>query len=113
MILLDQWNKKTTEQKKQAIRQYRYDAKLDAVDITTLCENVDVVDGFIKKAHEAAEHTTHYGARGIVEVLRFHTLIKGKDPTFKINNNMTPLLARISMAMFPRLNGFFETRGTL
>lgn len=57
---------------------------------------------------------TFYGARGIFEYLRFETHVSGKEETFKLNNNLPPLFARIALALFEDLhiNGepFFQCR---
>lgn len=50
-----------------------------------------------------------YSARTIAEVLRHNAATRGADPTYKINNNVVPIMAR----MFMRIHscpGFFEVR---
>ncbi len=53
----------------------------------------------------------HYGAKAIVEVIRYDHNVKteSRDP-FKVNNNFTCLLARKAMAEYSELADFFETR---
>lgn len=50
----------------------------------------------------------HYGARAIIEYIRFQTLVVDSSATFKINNNYISGLARL----YNRVTGtrFFETR---
>ena len=56
----------------------------------------------------------HYGAKGIVERLRWHYELRaqrsGMDFDYKINNNTVSRLARFCMQREPGLVGFFETR---
>lgn len=54
----------------------------------------------------------HYGAKAIMEVIRYHRAISGQDEKepFKINNNWTSRLARKLMDEDARFTDFFETR---
>jgi len=53
----------------------------------------------------------HYGAKAIVEVIRFHRIIHKDDKDeYKINNNITAYYARKFHRNFPQFDGFFETR---
>ena len=54
----------------------------------------------------------HFGAKAIVERLRFHyALTKGPDAGgYRINNSFTAYLARWAMRRNPELQEFFETR---
>jgi len=54
----------------------------------------------------------HYGAKAIMEVIRFHRAMSGADEKepFKINNNYTSLVARKLIAEDSRFASFFETR---
>jgi len=51
----------------------------------------------------------HYGAKAIMEVVRYRTAISGND-SFKINNNFTSRYARQLMAEDGRFVRFFELR---
>lgn len=51
-----------------------------------------------------------YGAKAIMEVIRFHQAIQTKDPHFRINNNLTSYYARKFHRVYPEHRGFFETR---
>lgn len=79
-------------------------------DRTTLIEAPDVVNGFFIEAHKVAKLRDHYSARTIVHVLRHHSILEDGDPNFKINDHISPLLARLSMELFPALNGLFSLR---
>lgn len=54
----------------------------------------------------------HYGAKAIMEVIRFHRAMSGQDERepFKCNNNYTSRLVRKLMEEDERFKGFFETR---
>ncbi|MBA3824527.1 MAG: hypothetical protein H0X24_11620 [Ktedonobacterales bacterium] len=55
----------------------------------------------------------HYGAKAIMEVIRYHTAVDGRDAkeAFKLNNSYTSLFARKLIGEMPLLFGnFFETR---
>ncbi len=52
----------------------------------------------------------HYSARTIIEVIRHETIIADNDMTFKVNNNLAAKFSRVSMHLFPALNGMFSTR---
>jgi len=51
----------------------------------------------------------HYSAKGIFELIRWHTGIK-TEGTFKINNNYSADYARKFMEVYPKHKGFFRTR---
>jgi hypothetical protein len=51
----------------------------------------------------------HYGAKAIMEVVRYRTIVRGDDG-FKVNNNYTSRYARLLMAEDPRFAQFFELR---
>jgi len=52
-----------------------------------------------------------YGAKSIVEVLRWHYALRNKNgEQWKINNNYASRLARLAMERAPELKGFFEVR---
>jgi hypothetical protein len=53
----------------------------------------------------------HYGSKAIIEAIRYHTSVtEGKE--FKINNNITPLFARVFEDKHPQHKGFFEKRAS-
>lgn len=53
----------------------------------------------------------HYGAKTIIEVVRYHSNLEDSSE-FKINNNVCPEFARLAMLMFPETfpDGWFEIR---
>ena len=57
------------------------------------------------------EGRKHYSARKIIQDMRWDTNIRQVgDQTFKIDNVMTPGLARLAMRDEPELKGFFRCR---
>jgi len=52
----------------------------------------------------------HYGAKSIMETIRFHRDVRRNAEGFKINNNFTAYYARKFMDLYPEHEGFFETR---
>ena len=52
----------------------------------------------------------HYGAKCLFEVLRFETIIRGRDDAFKINNSYVSRYSRLLMANDSRFDGFFAVR---
>jgi hypothetical protein len=53
-----------------------------------------------------------YSAKGIFEIIRWHTGVNGSDK-YKINNNYTPYYARMVMNEHPNLfKDFFKLRVT-
>lgn len=53
---------------------------------------------------------THYGAKSIFEVIRWHRIVRANDKQFKINNNYTAYYARKFLQKYPQYQDFFETR---
>jgi hypothetical protein len=53
----------------------------------------------------------NYSAKGIFEIIRWHTGVKGGDQ-YKVNNNYTPHYARMLMDEIPLFRGFFKTRAS-
>lgn len=51
----------------------------------------------------------HYGAKGIFEIIRWHSSVRGNDE-WKINNNYTPFYARKFEENHPRYKNFFYKR---
>ena len=62
----------------------------------------------------AMKGRTHYGAKTIVEVLRYETDLRDSEQTFKLNNNYTSGLARLFMSEHgERYPKFFQLRDSL
>lgn len=51
----------------------------------------------------------HYSAKGIFEIIRWHTGIFA-NKGFKVNNNFTPDYSRKFESVYPQHKGFFEQR---
>ena len=110
MITLHQWQCLSADQQKNYINCYDFGGKLNRAEAIKLSLNVPLFTMFLEEAHKASEKTDHHSARAIIYYLRHQTLVGDNDIDFKINNNISPLLSRASMEMFPALNNFFETR---
>jgi hypothetical protein len=52
----------------------------------------------------------HYGAKGIMEVVRFNYQTSSAGGEFKINNSFTSRYVRKLVYEMPEFAGFFETR---
>ena len=73
-------------------------------------ENQAIWGLFVKYAIEAKEKGfKNYSAKGIFEIIRWHTGVSGNDG-FKLNNNYHADYARKMMRMYPNFQGFFRTR---
>ena len=63
----------------------------------------------------AMKGRTHYGAKTIVEVLRYETDLRDSEQTFKLNNNYTSGLARLFMSehgeRYPKFFHLRDSRG--
>lgn len=51
-----------------------------------------------------------FGARAVLERMRWETNVRGDKADFKLNNNLTPFLARKFMRENPQVGEIFETR---
>lgn len=75
--------------------------------------NPEVYELFKKYTFEAiAAGHEHYGAKGIIERIRWHTSVETKGDAFKINNNWAPFYARLFMLHHPDHDEFFRLRAT-
>jgi hypothetical protein len=73
-------------------------------------ENPHIWEEFKKYSFQAKKRQfKNYSAKGIFEVIRWHTAIEGND-MFKLNNNYHADYARKMMAEFPEFDGFFAIR---
>ena len=77
-----------------------------------LRENFHIFEYFERSALQVSRSGfDHYSARTIVEVMRHRTNIREiGDGTWKLNNNRTPDMAELFLALHPELPGFFELR---
>lgn len=72
--------------------------------------NLHVYEAFEKEALMVAQRREHYSARTIIEFLRHHTLLAEAGDGWKLDNDMTPGLARLFAAEHPRHATLFEFR---
>jgi hypothetical protein len=100
-----EWQKLSRKQKRGIIKRSGTDSFVTA----PVADNVALFDRFIYEAHRVSGRK-RYSARTIIEVLRHNTLASDNDKDFKINNDIAPKFARVSMALFPALEGLFELR---
>ena len=54
----------------------------------------------------------HYSARTIIHVLRHHSALNEQGGEWKINNNVSPYLARLFDLVHPECKGLWEYRET-
>lgn len=73
--------------------------------------NPDVWEAFKKFSDEAKNEKgfLHYSAKGIFEIIRWHTTVRALGK-YKLNNNHAPDYARKMMKEFPEYKGFFFVR---
>lgn len=113
MLKIDEWSAMSEREKKSVIIRYARNTSLTGEQAERLADNLPIVRAFITEAHLIAKKRNHYSARTIVEFIRHHTLLSDDCPEYKINDHLVPLLSRISMEMFPAINGLFNTRGKM
>lgn len=79
-----------------------------------LYKNHAIWQGFANKALMAHSggHKHRFGAKAILEILRWESFLTDAEKTFKINNNRAPDLARLIMDCKPELRGYFQIRGS-
>jgi len=75
-----------------------------------MVDNAHVYDAFEKEALSVAARRAHYSARTIVEFLRHHSLLAQTDDAWKLDNDMTPGLARLFAILNPQHRDLFEFR---
>jgi hypothetical protein len=76
-----------------------------------LPHNLHVFDAFVAEVRKVkARGFNHYSARTIIESLRHHSALNEKGGEWKLNNNMTPYIARLCDLVNPQLAGLFEYR---
>lgn len=73
--------------------------------------NPQVYEEFCERALKLARKgREHLGARMIVEVIRYFSMVEADGDVFKINNNMSSYYARKFMKDNPLYEGIFELR---
>lgn len=111
MLTLSQWQQLSEAEKIQQINTYGLmSADLDQEDWELVSAAIPFFEAFIVEAHKIASKRTHYSARTLIEVIRHHSVLEDSDKTFKVNNNITPIVARLATDMFPYLNGLFHMK---
>ena len=77
-------------------------------------DNCHVVRAFYERACELFEkgNRQFYSAYCIREKLRWDSMIGEVGTEYKISNNVTPHLARLTMVLDPRLSGMFKLKTT-
>jgi len=76
-----------------------------------LPENPHVWDAFVAEAFKIINKGfKHYSTRTIVCVLRHHSAISEVSSAWKINNNLSPYLARLFDLRYPNYKGMWEYR---
>lgn len=74
-------------------------------------ENPHVYELFKRFAGELkVSGRKNYGAKAIIERIRWHLMVETHGEDFKMANNHTSCYARLLMAMEPSFEGFFELR---
>jgi hypothetical protein len=73
-------------------------------------DNTEIWKMFVHLSKQTrAKGFNHYSAKGIFELIRWHTSVKGND-YFKINNNYHADYARKMMRVHKEFEGFFRVR---
>lgn len=76
-----------------------------------LYNNWHIYDMFVKYSMAAKNKgQERWSARDILHVMRWHNDVMEARSPLKLNDYVSPWLARLAMADIPALNGFFETR---
>jgi hypothetical protein len=74
-------------------------------------QNPQVWEMFKKVALQTKEKGfSKYSAKGIFEIVRWHTGVRATGDQFKINNNYTPDYARLMIEQHPEFKTFFLLR---
>ena len=96
--------------KRVAIHEAGERIKLDYADIITVQNNLKLFSAFIELAFERKniEGFKAFGARAIMEHLRWYTNESDNSRMYKITNDITPRFSELSMEIFPELDGFFR-----
>lgn len=54
----------------------------------------------------------HYSAKGVMELIRWHSGATAKGDCFKVNNSYTSYYARLFEKEYPQHRGFFRKRNS-
>lgn len=78
-----------------------------------LRENLHVFDEFCTRSRALWDSGRRaYGARTIVESMRYHSDISETGSTWKLNNHFIPDMARLFVLLNPACEGLFQFRGS-
>lgn len=76
-------------------------------------ENPHVYELFKRYAHDLRRAgRNHYGAKAVMERIRWHYSVETLGDDFKLNNNYTSCYARLLIMQDSRFASFFQTRRT-
>lgn len=75
-------------------------------------ENPQIFELFKHFAKEARQRWAHFGAKAIIERMRWETNLNTHDGQFKLNNNFPACYARLLISEDPSFKDFFEIRHT-
>lgn len=80
--------------------------------IEWLADNLHIWTRFEDQANAVYERgRRHYSARTIIHYLRHETMLREvSDADWKINNDISPDLARLYLILYPERGTFFELR---
>jgi len=73
-------------------------------------ENPDIYSKFEGYALKASKYRSKYSAKIIFHIIRWNTMLEGKDSEYKIDDGWISHYSRLFMENHPELKGFFETR---
>jgi len=112
MITLERWNRYAKYPKVDLIKKAGIDSDLSISDINYVIKNLTVFTAFVKEAHRARRKgLKRFSARAILHYLRWETALSDSGEAFKISNRSSAIFSRMTMTLFPILNGYFVTRG--
>ncbi len=81
--------------------------------IRWLPDNLHIWDAFVAESLKIINKGfKHYSARTIIHVLRHHSALAENGTEWKINNNISPYLARLFALTYPKHKDLFEYRRT-
>ena len=108
---LRDWAVTNVDQKRMIIDSCLGAYDLDSDDIDFARRNVRVFCDFVEEAFKVRSRRDRYSARTIIELLRHHTIVSDDSDTYKISDHLIPIFSRLSMYIFPELDGFFKLKG--
>jgi len=74
-------------------------------------ERPEIYRAFCKYALQmAGSGRSRYGAKGVMERIRWDQAIQYPGDDFKISNSFISMYARVAMVHYPQLDGLFQTK---